>query len=160
MMQQIKSLGDNICGECTACCTVLGVQALKKKSQTRCQHECEKGCAIYNERPTECQTYRCIYHMHPTDINLRPDKLGVVMDTTQTPLGTALVVREYRIGASEEPHVKACILNIANALDAYVYLMRQDNRSILLPENKKHLAPKVKEIIAAGLLKERGIEDE
>jgi epoxyqueuosine reductase QueG len=48
---------DNHCGECTACCDVIGVRALGKPYYARCKHV-GTGCNIYGDRPHSCKIYR------------------------------------------------------------------------------------------------------
>jgi hypothetical protein len=74
-------LADNQCGECTACCDVLGVRELGKPYFARCSH-LDKGCGIYETRPDTCRAYRCVWHLgllgdRP---DFRPDKLGILLE--------------------------------------------------------------------------------
>ena len=50
------------CGECAACCTVLGVEALKKHPGRTCKHLDgripDKRCSIYDKRPES------LFHIH------------------------------------------------------------------------------------------------
>lgn len=77
------------CGACRACCTTLAVRdpALDKRPHTRCEHECENGCAIYAARPKVCASFACawlvadLWHL-PVDAfpeSERPDQLGVIV---------------------------------------------------------------------------------
>jgi hypothetical protein len=54
------------CGSCTLCCKVLAVPALEKPGGTWCRH-CRpgRGCGIYEERPPECRTFRCLWLADP-----------------------------------------------------------------------------------------------
>jgi hypothetical protein len=47
------------CGGCTACCSTLRIPTLNKPEYLRCPNQCEKGCAVYETRPTECAEYSC-----------------------------------------------------------------------------------------------------
>lgn len=47
------------CGQCTACCTMLGVTELRKPVNIACDHVCEQGCSIYNSRPQTCRDWSC-----------------------------------------------------------------------------------------------------
>jgi hypothetical protein len=49
------------CGDCRACCSVLGVPELPKAPYDRCAHECDKGCGIYARRPEVCAGYECLW---------------------------------------------------------------------------------------------------
>lgn len=68
------------CGDCTLCCTLLAVQDIDKPAQTRCEHECEAGCAIYESRPWSCKRFDCLWLKGELPIWARPDKTGVVFD--------------------------------------------------------------------------------
>lgn len=53
---------DRSCGECSLCCKILGIAALDKPGGKWCSH-CRpgRGCTIYEERPEECHTFRCLW---------------------------------------------------------------------------------------------------
>lgn len=48
------------CGTCTMCCKIMGIKEIEKPSGQWCPH-ClvGKGCAIYQDRPSECRTFSC-----------------------------------------------------------------------------------------------------
>jgi Fe-S-cluster containining protein len=69
------------CGECTACCTALGVEELHKPNYTPCRHLCDKGCGIYAERPGSCKTFECWWRVGMVAGD-RPDKSGIIVDST------------------------------------------------------------------------------
>ena len=79
------------CGDCTLCCTVLGIkdENFEKPKYEKCPHECG-SCAIYDTRPTSCRTFECIWltsqelpkHMPRM---FRPDQCHVVLGPS--PLG-------------------------------------------------------------------------
>lgn len=93
----------NSCGDCTACCTVIGVEELGKGNFCQCPHLTESGCSIYEKRPTSCRAYACVWRLgvfelakdeihsryekegptwwesfSPSQSQYRPDKLGVL----------------------------------------------------------------------------------
>jgi hypothetical protein len=72
------------CGDCTACCTVLGVHELKKAPSTPCCHECATGCSTYESRPESCREFRCVWLDGAFEEHLRPDKLGLVITLAPT----------------------------------------------------------------------------
>jgi hypothetical protein len=50
------------CGDCNLCCKIPGVAALGKKNLTWCAHcDIGKGCRIYETRPDECRSFRCLW---------------------------------------------------------------------------------------------------
>lgn len=83
------------CGECTECCELLEVSQTKatnglltdkyiidSKAGELC-HYCEKnkGCKIYDERPTICRTFLCAYaQQKKMTEDLRPDKCGIIFE--------------------------------------------------------------------------------
>jgi hypothetical protein len=77
------------CGDCTLCCTVLGVDELQKPPGTSCQHllqigqvgEAPQGCSIYGQHPESCRAYACLWRTGGIrDEELRPDRIGVIFD--------------------------------------------------------------------------------
>lgn len=133
-------MADDICGECRACCTVLGVKALEKPAYTACINECLAGCAIYQNRPDECRTYKCLYYLQPVDKRKRPDKIGFIVEPSSTKFGETLVVREFKQGASDLKEGQDFINDLVEKTNAVVYIIRPDNtRSVILPPGKEHL---------------------
>jgi hypothetical protein len=72
-------MSERTCGECTACCTNLGVSEIQKPDFEDCRHQSAAGCAIYSERPLACMAYECLWLEgilpDPED---RPDRLHAV----------------------------------------------------------------------------------
>ncbi|HTU25689.1 MAG TPA: hypothetical protein VMF30_09845 [Pirellulales bacterium] len=70
-----------ICGACTACCTVLGVEELDKENYRPCPHNCGH-CAIYDSRPATCRTWSCQWLLGHIDGDerLRPEQLGLMFN--------------------------------------------------------------------------------
>lgn len=73
---------ERTCGGCTACCYVCPVHSLKKPLTTRCEHQLDDGCGIYDQRPEECRAYRCSWLMGEFDDHQRPDQTGVLFEHT------------------------------------------------------------------------------
>ena len=49
-------------GRCSFCCKALPVHELDKPQGKWCQHARKgEGCAIYADRPSACQTWRCLW---------------------------------------------------------------------------------------------------
>lgn len=77
------------CGSCSLCCDLVAVTALAKPECQLCRHA-EPGrpggaCTIYEARPEECRTFRCVWLISqededktPLPIELRPDNCHVV----------------------------------------------------------------------------------
>ncbi len=67
------------CGECRACCTAIAVKELRKPFMAHCEHECDKGCAIYKTKPDSCSGYECGWLLGMGHIEDRPDRIGGVI---------------------------------------------------------------------------------
>lgn len=66
------------CDGCTACCTLLPIEALSKPANTACEH-CDSGCTIYDNRPTTCAEFECGYIQSDNlPIDARPDHCGIL----------------------------------------------------------------------------------
>ncbi|MFO0807906.1 MAG: hypothetical protein U0746_04715 [Gemmataceae bacterium] len=71
------------CGGCTACCTVMGVAEIPTPFFTRCPHETDAGCAIYDKRPGACRDFYCEWLVGGFGEADRPDKLGLLFVPTR-----------------------------------------------------------------------------
>lgn len=60
------------CGSCTLCCKLLPVNegfitpagrvdTFVKPAMTRCEHQCSKGCRVYDKRPEACRLWSCAW---------------------------------------------------------------------------------------------------
>jgi len=68
------------CGDCQACCDLIGVQELGKPYATKCQHQCPGGCAIYAVRPQGCKDYECTWKLnHSLSTEWRPNTSGILL---------------------------------------------------------------------------------
>lgn len=66
------------CGDCTVCCTISVVSELNKKAWEHCFNCVDKGCRIYGKHPQVCKDFECAFLQGGTNIELRPDKCGVM----------------------------------------------------------------------------------
>lgn len=72
------------CGDCTACCTVMGVKDHPdgaKAPGIKCKDACSRGCRIYAARPPTCRDFACVWLQGAVPRVMRPDKIGVVFTT-------------------------------------------------------------------------------
>src|SRR5262245_197346 len=59
---QVTSSLKRTCGDCTLSCKVMAIEALAKPASAWCSHcRPSHGCAIYPERPTECEDFACLW---------------------------------------------------------------------------------------------------
>ena len=83
----------NTCGECTACCTLSVVEELNKEAGVTCKHcVLQKGCSIYEDRPKVCKDFECAYLQAGNNIELRPDKCGVMFFKKNERIFTGVLV--------------------------------------------------------------------
>ena len=106
-----KSLDKRSCGECVACCVYLKISELNKPGLTPCQHlkeltgehtcSTEGGCSVYEDKPTVCRDYRCLWlNGHGAEED-RPDKSGLLMDTIHQ-VGNAIECKPIWEGADKQ----------------------------------------------------------
>jgi hypothetical protein len=103
------------CGDCRACCTVLGVEELRKPNYTPCRHECSQGCAIYQDRPSSCRVFNCWWKIGMVD-GKRPDKSGIIVDS----LSTCVRIWEAKPGALRCPMNRRTIGKLKNKYGSLV----------------------------------------
>jgi len=88
------SQAEKNCGPCQVCCVALKIKTpqLRKDAQVPCPHLVEKGCGIYESRPTVCRSFLCGWRLMPElDASWRPDKSGVML----LPLSQAQTPKAY-----------------------------------------------------------------
>ena len=71
-------MAKNECGECTVCCTLSVVEELNKGAGEDCKLCKNNGCSIYGKHPQVCKDFECAYLQGVADIELRPDKCGIM----------------------------------------------------------------------------------
>jgi hypothetical protein len=71
------------CGSCTMCCKLVEVPDLGKPAGRRCQHAVVGvGCGKYDERPTQCRTFQCLWLLSEWQEEMRPDQIKAVLWVT------------------------------------------------------------------------------
>lgn len=76
------------CDGCTMCCKFMKIEEINKAGNVWCEHcKIASGCQIYDERPTACRVYECVWLQtqaldKPMSLALRPDRSKVVIGTT------------------------------------------------------------------------------
>ena len=85
------------CGSCSVCCEVLEIPTLEKPKKTLCSNVCEGGgCSIYQDRPSECRTFQCVWSEGYTGNGQRPDKSGIMAYHIDTEYGRTLLILEVK----------------------------------------------------------------
>ena len=135
----------NKCGGCTACCTVLGIKEIRKPDYAPCPHLSAGGCGIYENRPTECRTYECVWRSSNLPDELRPDRLGVILELhgqfVESLGAPAVVIREVWPGAADEDLSRQFTGLIAKQVGGFGYVVKADGeRKALFHDSQKDLA--------------------
>lgn len=137
------------CGRCSACCEILEVSFPDhdKAFQERCIYQNPYGgCGIYEDRPSECQTFMCSWMTMPSMPDpCRPDRLGVmfksVMDDKHSSPFTKACVVGYTQGDMDSfysDEAKACYRMFWGKGTA-VWLHITGSKNILVNEEGKTL---------------------
>ena len=90
------------CGDCTECCTALGVDEINKPRDVACQHLAgdSSGCSIYQTRPASCRAFNCVWLL-PAGMpkRMKPIKTKIVPYATDGIMGRGIVLAESEAGA-------------------------------------------------------------
>jgi uncharacterized protein len=144
------------CGNCRACCTVLGVSELAKPRDCACPHaKKDKGCTLFGkaDRPKSCTDYRCFWLDGLFERRDRPDRLGLIFDDREPILDwlekecgfRVVVVREVSPGANRSKRARALLVETARRVP--VIYIGVDLPGVLAESQHKYL------MVAAALTK-------
>lgn len=138
------------CGDCQLCCEVLEVPDANTKAGEKCQHQCEKGCAIYQTRPQPCQDYQCLWLRRFFGKKDRPDKVGVFFSPAHhKDLGALLIAYERKAGAALNDERALGIIN-RFAMNMAVIVVPPDMSARRLVCYKPELLTKAEELLVRG----------
>lgn len=136
------------CGDCSVCCTVLGVPELKKEAGEACSN-CKPGwkaCKIYKDRPESCSSFECMWlegHFANAD---KPDKIGVVLQADEHPeFGYIVTVHERKRGDAKKGRAAALVEKLARGMVLFVVPPDEGDRRLVCSNPK--LTQKVREFL-------------
>jgi hypothetical protein len=99
------------CGGCQECCEQLGVIELAKPHQTRCVHERDHKCDVYDLRPISCRNFVCCWLLGTVaDEELRPDRCGVVISPSYADAIGQAVLDVHQARPRIDPHTLGLII--------------------------------------------------
>jgi hypothetical protein len=103
-IQASNGVANRVCGDCTACCTVMGVVELNKANYQPCSHNCGR-CGIYNSRPSTCRSWSCgwLLGLIEGDERRRPDQIGLLFNRETLGGKSILVAYEVWPAAGRQP---------------------------------------------------------
>lgn len=121
------------CGDCIVCCVYLKIDQpeLQKPALSHCKHLCLKNpvkknelqystdgqtenCRIYENRPTVCKGYSCLWVQGHGDEEDRPDKSGILIDTLHS-IENAIECKPIGPGFEDRPEAVAAIERISRS---------------------------------------------
>ena len=133
-------MAERHCGPCRLCCNTLAVPTLRKPAYQWCQHACDTGCQIYEERPPECRVFECLWLEGTLPLEGRPDKWQVVFTEEQEDDGTPLIViYEASPGAAQSDEVLDAILQCLDQ-GANVVVRNEKESSKFFPDGSRYRA--------------------
>lgn len=99
------------CGTCAACCKWPQIPELSKPAMVPCSRlrSCGHGCESYEERPTQCVTYKCSWLRGIGAEADRPNRCGVMIDRRRVEGGITLVAHPLRAKAGRSYKARAAI---------------------------------------------------
>jgi hypothetical protein len=89
------------CGTCTACCTLLHINAAEftKPAGVTCTNCTGSGCNIYSNRPDICRAYYCFWRLYDVLAEQhRPDRAGILFQITTETNSSNPLRRRYLMG--------------------------------------------------------------
>lgn len=101
------------CGTCNACCVALNIDELEKAAHVPCSHLASKGCGIYEDRPSVCRGFQCLWLSGNLPAECRPDRFGVVAFGRKVDGELVANVVECAPGALNRPEVLSVIQQYA-----------------------------------------------
>lgn len=143
------------CGDCQLCCELIGVEELRKHPHERCQHQCATGCSIHGSHPRECRTYQCQWRADENvPEELRPDKLGCIIDVHDTPIGLAVVCHQARPNQWQEEMIAGILGNLAKHHQCWIYAIYGNDRQAVFPEWAVEQKEKFDDMLVGGVMPE------
>ena len=116
------------------CCEILEIPTLQKPSRKMCSNVCDTGCGIYDQRPSECMQFQCVWSEGYTGDGQRPDKSGIMAYHIDHPeLGRSLLILEVKPKAFiKRSKQKDRLIKIAEARNSAVIVSDYDGKSFAM----------------------------
>lgn len=143
------------CGDCQLCCELIQVEELDKPPHQKCEHQCPTGCGIYDIRPKECRVYQCQWR---SDENvpdeLRPDKLGCIIDIHETALGLAVICHQTYPNQWVKEPIIGILQRLAQYYNCWIYAIYGNDRQAAFPTWANNQQTKFDEMAKSGTIPE------
>jgi hypothetical protein len=128
--------GQNACGGCKTCCTLLHIEhpKLHKPANASCTHldSCTAGCRIYPVRPDPCREFECEWLISQRlndkmPAELRPDRCGVMFVKGMEPM-SIVAKRDFRWDGN--PYASEAVKDHIAALEQFGMKVVRDDPSL------------------------------
>lgn len=104
---------ERFCGDCKACCFAAEIEGLKSTGEwcPNCDVKAALGCKVYEDRPMDCKTFRCVWLHSPglVPASLWPKRSRVMITNLTGKGGDGFVVWEILPGAAAKKPVQRWI---------------------------------------------------
>ncbi len=122
------------CGGCTVCCEVLEIPTIKKPKKTLCDNVCANGgCSIYQDRPSECRTFQCLWSEGYSGEGQRPDKSGIMAYHIDTQYGRTLLILEVKEKAfTHRSSQKERLIKFAEKRNTPIFISNYNGETIAM----------------------------
>jgi hypothetical protein len=139
--QSSNGVAGRVCGECTACCTVMGVAELNKANYQPCSHNCGR-CGIYDSRPNTCRTWCCGWLLGRIegDGRRRPDQLGLLFNQETLAGKTVTVAYEVWPGAGKQANIKYLLRKMSQTEPIVLREHATRKCDVITPDRRKREA--------------------
>lgn len=137
---KLKMVPTRKCGECQECCIALEVVELRKPTFTPCANQGSgmKGCKVYDQRPAECEVFRCLWLQGFGSNSMRPDQTGLVSTVEETSFGVTYLVMETRAGSAKRGRTLTDLVLDAKKKGKTVVVGTKTSRTVVyVPEDKE-----------------------
>ena len=129
------------CGTCTMCCKIMRVPEIEKPMDKWCPHcVIGKGCGIYEERPTSCREFLCVYLLDGTmGEHWKPSHSRMVLSNQVESVLRVFVDPDRPDVWRKQPYYADLKKWAANAarLKSVVVVQSGDNITVVLPDRDK-----------------------
>jgi len=127
------------CGNCTVCCTVCVIPELNKKAGEHCVNCSGTNCKIWGDHPQTCKEFECAYYQGGNNIELRPDKCGIMFYKRSDRIFIGVVVPDTKV----TDLAKAQIASFNKQGYSVIMMKLGENPHIILAEG--HTAKEIEE---------------
>jgi hypothetical protein len=114
------------------------IAEIDKKAGTPCPNLCAAGCGVYETKPAECSSFKCMWLHEKLHFRFKPDAIGLLFFYHIAKFGPCVICIEMREGAAEQGDGEAAMTQVMK--EHTVILCRFDGKRTIRTNNHQHLA--------------------